>query len=128
MSEITFSLCIALLSFSCVAQQLTDPTMPANYSPAKSISTVETAQHVVVNANTDTKLRLNSTIVASNHKVAIINGVQFKVGDEVSDGSIVQSITHQQVKLLQKGGGIITLSLQKSFISNMKSTTPDLNN
>jgi len=130
MSKITFSLCIALLSFSCVAQQLTDPTMPANYSPAKSISTVETAQHVNANTDTDTdtKLRLNSTIVASNHKVAIINGVQFKVGDEVSDGSVVQSITHQQVKLLQKGGGIITLSLQKSFISNMKSTTPDLNN
>ncbi|MFW5426079.1 MAG: hypothetical protein ACKE8G_01705 [Methylophagaceae bacterium] len=124
MSKITFSLCLVLFSFSCAAAQLIDPTMPATYSPARSVSTVETAQHVVV--NTDTKLILNSTIVASNHKIAIINGVQFKIGDKVSNGSVVQSITHQQVKLLQKGGDIITLSLQKSFISNMKSTTSEI--
>ncbi len=126
MSKITFSLCLVLFSFSCAAAQLTDPTRPATYSPTKYVSTVETAQHVVV--NTGTKLILNSTIVASNHKVAIINGVQFKIGDEVGDGSVVQSITHQQVKLLQKGGDIITLSLQKSFISNMKSTASELSN
>jgi hypothetical protein len=100
--------------------------MPATYLPTRSVSTIETAQHIVV--NTDTKLMLNSTIVASNYKVAIINGVQFKVGDEVNDGSVVQSITHQQVKLLQKDGEIITLSLQKSFISDMKSTASELHN
>ncbi|PHS25777.1 MAG: hypothetical protein COA83_05015 [Methylophaga sp.] len=126
MSKLIVTVCLALFSFNCVAQQLADPTMPATYSPAKSVSTVESAQHIVV--NTDTKLILNSTIVASNHKVAIINGVQYKVGDKVSDGSIVQSITHQQVKLLQQDSDVIILSLQKSFISHMKSTNSDFTN
>ncbi len=126
MSKLTFSLYLVLFSLNCTAERLVDPTMPATYLPTRSVSTIETAQHIVV--NTDTKLMLNSTIVASNYKVAIINGVQFKVGDEVNDGSVVQSITHQQVKLLQKDGEIITLSLQKSFISDMKSTASELHN
>ncbi|MBL1320762.1 MAG: hypothetical protein COA63_006825 [Methylophaga sp.] len=122
MSKLAVIVCLTLFSFNCVAQQLTDPTRPATYSSAKSVSTVANSQHVVVKTNT--KLTLNSTIVASNHKVAIINGVQFKVGDKLNDGAIVQSITHQQVKLLQEDGEVITLSLQKSFISDMKSTSP----
>jgi hypothetical protein len=127
MSKLTLTICLSLFSYHCVAQQLTDPTRPATYSsPTKPVSTVETAQHNVI--NTDIKLILNSTIVANNHKVAIINGVQFKVGDDLNDGSIIQSITHQQVKLLQKDGEVITLSLQKSFISNMKSTASELSN
>ena len=121
MSKLTVvSVCLMLFSFSCVAQQLADPTLPATYSATKSASTEDTAQHIVASA--DTKFVLNSTIVASNHKVAIINGVQFQVGEEIGDGSVIQSISHQQVKLLQKDGEVIILSLQKSFISNMKST------
>lgn len=126
MSKLAATLCLALFSFNCAAQQLEDPTMPANYSPAKAVSTVEATQHVI--ANTDIKLILNSTIVASKHRVAIINGVQFKIGDEISDGSIVTNITHQQVKLLLKDGEKITLSLQKSFISDMKSANPNTTN
>ncbi len=119
----TFSLCLVLFSLSCVAQQLADPTRPANYAPVvNSRSTVETAQHVAVDTNT--KLILNSTVVANNYKIAIINGVQYKVGDEINDGSIIQSISYRRVVVLQKDGKVITLSLQKSFISNMKSPVP----
>lgn len=118
MLKYALTIYLTLFSFSCVAEQLVDPTMPATYSAAKTVVTTEDEQQVITYTNK--KLVLNSTFIASEHKVAIINGVQFKIGDEISDGSTLQSITHQQVNLKQQDGSIISLSLQKSFISDMK--------
>lgn len=111
-------MCYSLYS---LAEELPDPTMPANFNARDTVITAESPQQQLV-TNATLKLTLNSTLVSPSHKVAIINGVQFKVGDELTDGSILKSITHQQVKIQQQDGSIVTLTLQKSFISNMKSS------
>ena len=120
-----FTILLTLFSFNCVAEQieqLADPTMPATYNANdnNTTTTVVTSPQQPINK---TKLVLNSTIVAPSHKVAIINGVQLKIGDDIN-GAIIRHIDHQQVKLQKKDGEIVTLSLQKSFISDMKSSAP----
>ncbi|MDQ7072789.1 MAG: hypothetical protein Q9N32_03810 [Gammaproteobacteria bacterium] len=119
MLNIVLSLFLTLFSLACAAEQLIDPTRPPNYiSPTRSVLSDETMQQVAI--NTDTIFVLNSTIVAPNYKIAIINDVQFKVGDKLSDGSIIKSIDYQQVKLLQHDGDPVTLSISKPFISELK--------
>jgi hypothetical protein len=121
MQKFILSLFFTILSFTCAAAQLTDPTRPSNYSPpTSSVLSGETMQQIAI--NTDTIFVLNSTVVAPNYKIAIINDVQFKIGDELSDGSIIKSINYQQVKLLQHDGDLVTLSISKPFINDLKST------
>ncbi len=117
-----FIVITALFSLNCVAEELVDPTLPSIY-PAVSSSTEITTIPTPQSSRSATKLILNSTIVAPSRKIAIINGVQLKIGDEVN-GAIIRHISHQQVELVQQDGEIIILSLQKSFISDMKSAAP----
>ncbi len=121
MLKVILSLFLTLFSLACIAEQLIDPTRPSNYTaPTRSVLSDETMQQVAV--NTETIFVLKSTIVAPNYKIAIINDVQFKVGDKLSDGSIIKSIGYQQVKLLQHDGDLVTLSISKPFISELKPT------
>ncbi len=119
MLKVILSLFLTLFSLTCIAEQLIDPTRPSNYTaPTRPVLSDETMQQVAV--NTETIFVLKSTIVAPNYKIAIINDVQFKVGDKLSDGSIIKSIDYQQVKLLQHDGDLVTLSISKPFISELK--------
>jgi hypothetical protein len=107
------TLVATLLTCSVSAEnKLADPTMPANYKQ-KTFSTPLTN-------NTDStqyEWVLNTTIVSPYQKIAVINGRQFKVGEEVQGAKIIQ-IAHQRV-LLDFKGKKIELLLQRSFISQV---------
>jgi len=100
------------------AEPLVDPTMPERY---KATSNVTSSQ---ILTGSSYEWVLNSTLLSSKQQLAIINGVQLAVGEEIN-GALVKQINHQQV-LLSYQNKIITLSLHKSFISQIKSS-PDIN-
>lgn len=100
------------------ADQLVDPTMPERYKAninATSSQTPEGSRYEWV---------LNSTLISSRQQLAIINGVQLAIGEEIN-GAILKQINHQQV-MLSYQNELITLSLHKSFISQIR--TPPIAN
>ncbi|PHS68521.1 MAG: hypothetical protein COB23_09130 [Methylophaga sp.] len=101
-------------STSAENQQLADPTMPAGY---QSASQSTNNADFVANAPQGLQLQLNSTLIDPHQKIAIINGKQLNVGDEI-EGAKVTSIGHQIVRLNYQGK-TITITLQRSFISNI---------
>jgi len=104
----------AIVISPCIASdQIADPTMPANY---KNNSSLNSSQELT--AAIPYEWVLNSTLISPYQKIAIINGKQLKVGEEINQ-AIIKYITHQQVTLSYQEK-IITLSLQKSFISQIK--------
>ena len=105
--------CILCSSFA-YAEQLTDPTMPESYRPK---SEAVTSSQVTEGASLEWVL--NSTLISPRQKVAIINGKQLEIGEEIN-GATVNKIDHQYVELSYKNE-IIILSLHKSFISQIKS-------
>jgi hypothetical protein len=76
-------------SACCYANELTDPTLPpSNQDTPISSANVKKPMWV-----------LNSTLVSPYQEVAIINGIQLTVGDEIN-GATILTITHNQVELL----------------------------
>lgn len=102
---------------SGVIAQLVDPTMPPSYS-ANSTKTDAIATQ---NLNKP-KWILNSTMIDPYKELAVINGRQVQIGDEINGATIV-TITHQEVELLADKT-LIVLSLDKPSISRFKSQTP----
>ncbi|MDC9725157.1 MAG: hypothetical protein PSN44_04470 [Gammaproteobacteria bacterium] len=97
-------------------EQIADPTMPANYKAAMIVSTPEQAllsEHY--------EWVLNSTIISPHLKLAIINGRQLKLGENIN-GATLKRIEHQKVELSYQDQ-TITLLLHHSFISQIKSSS-----
>lgn len=110
---------ISIFTFYGVAsaddhKQLVDPTMPAGYQSASKAGNIT---DFVANTPKGLQLQLNSTLIDPYRRIAIINGKQLNVGDEI-DGAKVTSINHKKV-LLDYQGKTITITLQQSFISNI---------
>jgi len=107
---------LALFSFNCwAAEQISDPTMPAHYKVNRVSNGTNEA---IVPAQYEWVL--NSTLISPHLEVAIINGKQLKIGDEIN-GAILKKIDHQKVTL-QYEKETITLLLHHSFISQINST------
>ena len=106
-----FVLILSLLPLISLAEPLVDPTRPASYS----------AQDFVQQKVTSPSHRewtLNTTIISSYQKLAMINGKRLAIGDDIND-AILLDIDHQKVKIRYKGK-VITLTLHNSFISEVK--------
>jgi len=109
-----------LFSFFCLnvcaaETPLVDPTMPADFRAKHSVSA-----DVIVPDNPNAPIWiLNTTLINPYQKIAIINGQQLFVGDEVNGAEVVK-ISHQYVKLRYQNE-LITINLQSSFISKIKS-------
>jgi len=111
------ALFLVIFSFNCWAvEQISDPTMPAHY---KVNSVSNSSNKSIVPAHYEWVL--NSTIISPHLKVAIINGKQLKIGDEIN-GAILKQIGHQEVSLRYEEQ-TITLLLHHSFISQIKSSS-----
>jgi hypothetical protein len=96
------------------AEPLVDPTMPERYKAKNNVTSSQ------MPSGAPYEWVLNSTILSSKQELAIINGVQLAQGEEIN-GAIVKRINHQQV-ILSYQNEIITLLLNKSFISEIKSS------
>jgi len=108
---------LTLLASHCIAaEKIADPTMPANYKQA--ISNNSSQQEL---SATPYEWVLNSTLISPEYKLAIINGKHLKVGETIN-GAIVKRISYQQV-ILSYQKKDITLSLQQSFISQIKGSS-----
>lgn len=106
---------IVLCSPYTYAEQLVDPTRPELYKSTSNVTSPQTPE------GSHYEWVLNSTLLSSRQQLAIINGIQLAVGEEIN-GAIVKRIKHQQVTLSYQNE-IITLSLHKTFISQIKSAT-----
>jgi len=100
----------------CLAETpLVDPTMPADYRAKHSVSA-----DVIVPDNPESPVWvLNTTLIDPYRKIAIINGQQLLIGDEINGAEVVK-ISHQSVKLRYQDE-LITIDLHSSFISKIKS-------
>jgi len=96
-------------------EQLSDPTMPTHYKASRLANTSDLSLAVE-----NYVWVLNSTMISPHLEVAIINGKQLKVGEEIN-GAILKRIDHQQVELSYEEK-TITLILHHSFISQIKSS------
>jgi len=106
---------LALVSVNCWAtEQISDPTMPAHYKVNRT-SNISDKPIVPVHY----EWVLNSTMISPHLKIAIINGKQLKIGDDIN-GAIIKQIDHQKVSL-RYNEETITLLLHHSFISQIKS-------
>lgn len=104
----------SVFSVHCLAaEQISDPTMPPSYRENQVVDTPD--QSLIAKQYEWT---LNSTIISPYLKIAIINGKQLEVGEEINNAT-VKHIGHQQVNLSYQDK-IITLSLHQSFISQIK--------
>ena len=101
-SRHSFILALGLLGMLSlhVATALEDPTRPANAARSVSSRAPGTANSVWV---------LNSTLVAPNRRVAVINGIQVSEGESVDGARVVQ--IHKTYALLQTSGHSIKLQL-----------------
>lgn len=104
-----------MFSSHSYADQLVDPTMPDSY---KANNSVVMSSQTLEAEGSRYEWVLNSTLISPSHKLAIINGKQLNLGDEIN-GAIVKKIAHQQV-MLSYQNEIVTLSLHQSFISQIK--------
>jgi len=100
---------------SWAVEQLSDPTMPAHYKASRLTHTSDQSL-----AAKNYEWVLNSTIISPHLEVAIINGKQLKVGEDIN-GAVLKRIGHQQVELSYEDQ-TITLILHHSFISQIKSS------
>jgi len=108
-------LSLFLLNTGLTAAPLTDPTMPAYYK-AKHTAVADV---IMPNDSRGPVWVLNTTLIDPYRKIAIINGQQLVIGDEINEAELVE-ISHQHVKLRYKNK-LITINLQRSFISQIKS-------
>ncbi len=111
----TSILSLFLVSVSVVAAPLVDPTMPADYKAKHSI----TADVIIPDSPESPIWVLNSTLIDPYRKIAIINGQQLVIGDEINEAEVIE-ISHQSVKLRYQNE-LITINLHRSFISEIKS-------
>ena len=108
-------LSLFLLNTSVAAVQLIDPTMPADYKAKHAV----VADIIMPNNAAAPVWILNTTLIDTYRKIAIINGQQLVLGDKINEAELVE-IAHQHVKLRYKDE-LITINLQRSFISQIKS-------
>ena len=109
-------LILAAYSLNCAAVDLlVDPTMPAGFKA--TTSTIAP----IKKTNSSPQWSLDSTIISPYQRIAVINGKHLTIGEEINEATLV-NIEHQQVELLQQDK-LIVLSVKKSFISQLKSTT-----
>lgn len=105
---------VSVFSVNCLAdEQISDPTMPPSYRANQVVNTSNQSP-----IPEQYEWTLNSTIISPYLKIAIINGKQLEVGEEINNAT-VKHIGHQQVNLSYQDE-IITLSLHQSFISQIK--------
>lgn len=111
------SLLISLILTSTAVDSapLVDPTMPADYKSDNGM----VADVVMTNDSESPVWTLNTTLIDSYQKIAMINGQQLVIGDEI-DGAELIEIAHQFVTLRYQDE-LITLNLHQSFISQIKS-------
>ena len=80
------SVCMLSATVAIAANGLRDPTRPADYQEGSAKGT--TKDEVQVDT-TGTGWKLDSTLMAGNRKLAIINGVLVKKGDKVGNMVVV---------------------------------------
>lgn len=113
-SKFIIILSITLFSNALFAvEKLADPTLPANYKQHTYIASAEQE----ISTAMPYEWVLNTTIVSPYQKIAIINGQQLKVGEEINGAKIIL-ISHQHV-VLSFNNKKIDLLLQRSFISEV---------
>jgi len=96
LASVVFASFAALSALHAGAQVLVDPTRPPNAQPGEP----EAAQSVT---------QLQSILIASNRRLAIINGTTVALGDMVGEAKVVR-ITETEVTL-QKGDETEVLKL-----------------
>ena len=90
------------------ASTLADPTRPANTALYSTYS-----GHMAVNS----RWVLNSTLVAADRRVAVINGQHVSEGESVDNATVLQ-IRKMDV-LIQSGGKRITLRLLPDIVKTL---------
>ena len=103
---------LSLLPLISLAAPLVDPTRPASYHAQSPV------QQQVPAPTTHREWTLNTTIISSYQKLAMINGKRLAIGDDINEATLLD-IDHQKVKLRYEGK-VITLTLYNSFISEIK--------
>ena len=98
------------------SETLADPTQPYGYSKNSSLAPSQATN------DSAPKWLLNTTIIDPYQRIAIVNGTQVTVGDEIN-GATVIAINHQEVELLDDRD-LIVLSLKKSAFTRHKPTQP----
>jgi hypothetical protein len=106
-----FVLILGLLPLISLAEPLVDPTRPASYRAQDSMQQQITSP-------THREWTLDTTIISSYQRLAIINGKKLAIGDDINEATLL-NIDHQKVKLRYQGK-VITLTLHNSFISKIK--------
>lgn len=114
MFQLISFLSLTIFSHIAIAVPLVDPTMPANYK----IEDTTVINNIVDDSETSPVLILNTTLIDPYQQLAVINGKQLTVGEEVESAELVE-IGHQYVKLRFQED-IITLELHNSFISKLR--------
>ena len=112
------ALCLGLvIGPSLYAQPLVDPTQPPGYNrPADVISAAGPTTQV-------TQLQLDGILVRDKTKLAWINRMLYKVGDEVA-GYRIQTVSTQGVTLAA-GDDVLELTLSaQSIKTQIKVKTP----
>ncbi len=113
-----FVLSVLILPYtSGLSAQLADPTMPPDYLANSTKHNAQATQDLNKPAWV-----LNSTVVDPYKEIAVINGKQVHIGDEIN-GATVVTITDQKVELLADKS-LIVLSLDKPMISRFQSQIP----
>jgi len=111
----TIVISVFLLQVGVAAAQLIDPTRPAHYQEHNGGIIAD-----ILPDDPDSPIWvLNTTLIDPYQKIAIINGQQLVIGDEINEAELVE-ISHQYVKLRFQGE-LITIDLHRSFISQIKS-------
>ncbi|MDF1589155.1 MAG: hypothetical protein P1P93_08390 [Gammaproteobacteria bacterium] len=108
---------LILPTISAFSAQLTDPTMPPDYLANSTEPNI-----LITQTLNKPEWVLNSTVVDSYKQIAVINGKQVQIGDEIN-GATIMTISHQKVELLADNKRI-ELSLDKPMISRFQSQVP----
>jgi hypothetical protein len=99
-------------------QTITDPTKPSYITNQLSASITVKKDTAGSSSQQAQVWTLETTLADSKRIIAIINGQQVSVGDEV-DGAYVMHINHQYVTLKQ-ADTLFDIKLQQSFTTFMK--------
>lgn len=101
----------ALLALApAAAQEIGDPTRPTTFRTSAPVETLAQPQW-----------RLQSTLVASQRRVAVINGRTVREG-EMIDGARLLEITAAGVRL-ERGGQSFELTLRAAALQRLPPTT-----
>jgi hypothetical protein len=109
---------ILFSSFAHSQQPITDPTKPSYITNQSSASVPVTPETKGAAGNQAQVWTLETTLADSKRIIAVINGQQVSVGDQV-DGAYVMHISHQYVTLKQ-ADTLFDIKLQQSFTTFMK--------